>query len=30
VETGKADKEAAEIRKGYHKSKLGKLKHYGS
>ena len=29
VETGKADKESAELRKGYHKSKLGKLKHYG-
>ena len=29
METGKADKEAAEIRKGYHKSKLGKAKHYG-
>jgi hypothetical protein len=27
--SGKADKEAAEIRKGYHKSRLGKLKHYG-
>lgn len=26
--SGKADKEAAEIRKGYHKSRLGKLKHY--
>lgn len=29
VETGKADKESAELRKGYHKSKIGKLKHYG-
>lgn len=29
IESGKADKESAEIRKGYHKSKLGKLKHYG-
>lgn len=29
METGKSDKEAAEIRKGYHKSRLGKLKHYG-
>ncbi len=30
METGKTDKETAEIRKGYHKSKLGKLKHYGA
>uniref|UniRef100_A0A7C2NYQ7 Penicillin-binding protein activator LpoB n=1 Tax=Schlesneria paludicola TaxID=360056 RepID=A0A7C2NYQ7_9PLAN len=30
METGKADKEAAEIRKGYHKSKLGAVKHYGA
>jgi hypothetical protein len=29
METGKADKEAAEIRKGYHKSRLGAVKHYG-
>lgn len=29
METGKSDKESAEIRKGYHKTKLGKLKHYG-
>ena len=29
METGKTDKESAEIRKGYHKSKLGKVKHYG-
>lgn len=27
--TGKADKESAELRKGYHKHKIGKLKHYG-
>lgn len=30
IESGKADKESAELRKGYHKSKLGKLKHYGA
>lgn len=30
LESGKADKESAELRKGYHKSKLGKLKHYGA
>jgi hypothetical protein len=30
IESGKSDKESAEIRKGYHKSKLGKLKHYGA
>lgn len=29
METGKSDKESAELRKGYHKTKLGKLKHYG-
>jgi hypothetical protein len=29
VETGTSDKESAEIRKGYHKSKLGEMKHYG-
>uniref|UniRef100_A0A7C4QIA6 Penicillin-binding protein activator LpoB n=1 Tax=Schlesneria paludicola TaxID=360056 RepID=A0A7C4QIA6_9PLAN len=29
METGRSDKEAAEIRKGYHKSRLGRLKHYG-
>jgi hypothetical protein len=29
VETGISDKESAEIRKGYHKSKLGEMKHYG-
>ncbi|WP_010586079.1 hypothetical protein [Schlesneria paludicola] len=28
--TGKTETESAEIRKGYHKSKLGKLKHYGA
>jgi hypothetical protein len=30
METGRADKESAELRKGYHKSKLGKIKHYGA
>lgn len=30
IESGKSDKESAEIRKGYHKSKLGKMKHYGA
>lgn len=30
METGHADKESAELRKGYHKSRLGKLKHYGA
>lgn len=29
IATGKATSESAEIRKGYHKSKIGKLKHYG-
>lgn len=29
METGHADKESAEIRKGYHKTRLGKIKHYG-
>jgi Peptidoglycan-synthase activator LpoB len=28
-QTGESDKESATIRKGYHKSKLSKLKHYG-
>lgn len=28
--TGKSDKESAELRKGYHKSRLGKIKHYGA
>lgn len=28
METGRSDKESAEIRKGYHKSRLGKLRHY--
>ena len=28
--TGKTEKESAEIRKGYHKSKLGKLRIYGA
>ena len=30
MQSGHADKESAELRKGYHKSKLGKLKHYGA
>ena len=30
MESGRADEESAELRKGYHKSKLGKLKHYGA
>jgi len=30
MESGKSDKESAELRKGYHKGKLGKLKHYGA
>lgn len=30
MESGRADKESAELRKGYHRSKLGKLKHYGA
>lgn len=30
MESGHTDKESAEIRKGYHKTKLGKLKHYGT
>ncbi len=30
LETGKTEKESAEIRKGYHKSKLGALRTYGS
>lgn len=29
LEDGTADKESAEIRKGYHKSRLGQVKHYG-
>jgi hypothetical protein len=29
METGRSDKASAEIRKGYHKSRLGALKHYG-
>ncbi len=29
-ETGHTEKESAKIRKGYHKSKLGKLRNYGS
>ena len=27
---GTSDKESAELRKGYHKSRLGKIKHYGA
>lgn len=30
MESGRADKESAELRKGYHKSRLGQLKHYGA
>ena len=30
LETGKTVKESAELRKGYHKSRLGKLRHYGA
>lgn len=30
MESGHADKESAELRKGYHKSRLGKIKHYGA
>ncbi|HET6422755.1 MAG TPA: penicillin-binding protein activator LpoB [Planctomycetaceae bacterium] len=29
IHTGTAEKESEELRKGYHKSRLGKLKHYG-
>lgn len=29
LEDGRSDKESAELRKGYHKTKLGKLKNYG-
>jgi hypothetical protein len=29
IETGHADKDSAEIRKGYHKNKLGAIKNYG-
>lgn len=29
LESGKADKESAELRKGYHKSRIGQMKHYG-
>ena len=29
METGHADKEATELRKGYHKTKLGSIKQYG-
>lgn len=30
MESGHTDKESAEIRKGYHKTRIGKLRHYGS
>jgi len=30
LETGKSEEESAKIRKGYHKSKLGALRNYGS
>jgi hypothetical protein len=30
IESGHTDKESAEIRKGYHKSRLGKLRNYGA
>lgn len=30
IHNGHTDKESAEIRKGYHKTKLGKLKNYGA
>ena len=30
LETGKTEKESAEIRKGYHKTKLGKIRNYGT
>ena len=30
MQSGHADKESAELRKGYHKSRLGKFKHYGA
>ncbi|MDZ4688086.1 MAG: penicillin-binding protein activator LpoB [Planctomycetaceae bacterium] len=29
LQSGRADKESAELSKGYHKSRLGKVKHYG-
>lgn len=29
MQTGTSEKESEELRKGYHKSRLGKLKHYG-
>jgi hypothetical protein len=29
IASGKASKESAELRKGYHKHKIGKVKHYG-
>jgi hypothetical protein len=29
IASGHADKSSAELRKGYHKSRLGKLKNYG-
>jgi Peptidoglycan-synthase activator LpoB len=30
MQSGRSDKESAELRKGYHKSRVGKLKHYGA
>lgn len=30
INTGTSDKESAELRKGYHKTKIGKLKNYGA
>ena len=30
IKTGKTEKESAEIRKGYHQTKLGKLRNYGA
>lgn len=30
MESGRSEKESAELRKGYHKSRIGKLKHYGA
>ncbi|QDU36182.1 hypothetical protein Mal4_04660 [Maioricimonas rarisocia] len=30
IQTGDFDKESANLRKGYHKSAIGKLKHYGT
>jgi hypothetical protein len=30
LQSGHADKESAELRKGYHKTRIGKVKHYGA